>query len=81
MINRSMTKTAELLKDTSLKVAEAAERSVIDESTIASINKNLIETLNGVFEISNKAQQERRDKENRLMGYEAELKSVLMDKR
>lgn len=76
-INKSMTKTAELLKDTSLKVAEASERSLVDESTIVAINKNLIDTINGVFEISRKAQQERVDKEKRLMEYENELKNVL----
>lgn len=79
-INRSMTKTAEMLKDTSLKVAAASERSVIDEATIESINKSLVETITGVFEISRKAQQERADKEKRLLSYEAELKNVLVMK-
>lgn len=79
-INRSMTKTAEMLKDTSLKVAAASERSVIDEATIESINKSLVETITGVFEISRKAQQERAEKEKRLLSYEAELKNVLVMK-
>lgn len=79
-INKSMTKTAELLKDTSLKVAAASERSVIDESTIQSINKSLVETITGVYEISKRAQEERVDKEKRLLSYEAELKNALVIK-
>jgi uncharacterized protein YaaN involved in tellurite resistance len=79
-INKSMTQTAEMLKDTSLKVAAAAERSVIDESTIQSINRNLVDTISGVYEISKRAQQERADKEKRLQSYETELKNVLVIK-
>ena len=79
-INKSMTQTAELLKDTSLKVAAAAERSVIDESTIQSINRSLIDTISGVNEISKRAQEERADKEKRLLSYESELKNVLIVK-
>ncbi len=79
-INKSMVQTAEMLKDTSLKVAAAGERSVIDESTIQSINKNLVDTISGVYEISKKAQEERSDKEKRLLSYEAELKNVLVMK-
>ena len=79
-INKSMAQTAELLKDTSLKVAAAGERSVIDESTIQSINKSLVDTIAGVYEISKRAQQERTDKEKRLLSYEAELKNVLVMK-
>lgn len=79
-INKSMIQTAEMLKDTSLKVAAAGERSVIDESTIQSINKSLVDTIAGVYEISKRAQQERADKEKRLLSYEAELKNVLVIK-
>lgn len=79
-INKSMTKTAELLKDTSLKVAAASERSVIDESTIQSINRSLVDTITGVYEISKRAQEERADKEKRLLSYEAELKNALVIK-
>lgn len=79
-INKSMTKTAELLKDTSLKVAAASERSVIDETTIQSINKSLVDTITGVYEITKKAQEERTDKEKRLLSYEAELKNALVIK-
>lgn len=79
-INKSMTKTAEMLKDTSLKVAAASERSVIDEDTIASINRSLIDTISGVYEITRKAREERVDKEKRLLSYEAELKQALIVK-
>lgn len=75
-----MIETAEILKDTSLKVAAAGERSVIDESTIQGINKSLVDTIAGVYEISKRAQQERADKEKRLLSYEAELKNVLVIK-
>lgn len=77
-INRSMTKTAQMLKDTSLKVAAAGERSIVDEKTIASINRSLIDTITGIYEISQRAQAERADKEKRLLSYEAELKNALV---
>jgi len=79
-INKSMSKTADLLKDTSLKVAAASERSVIDEATIQSINKSLVDTISGVYEITKKAQEERADKEKRLLSYETELKNALVIK-
>ncbi len=54
--------------------------ATMERSTIQSINKSLVDTIAGVYEISKRAQQERADKEKRLLSYEAELKNVLVMK-
>ena len=69
---------AQMNKQMTLEAAQAVEKGVIDIETINVVNKNLIDSLNGSYEIAQKAIAEREEGAKKLRDNEAELKQAII---
>lgn len=77
--NELLKRNAETLKQGTIKVAEEAERSIVDIETVAETNKKLIETFDEVLRIQNEGRSKRAEAETTLGNIEAELKNKLLE--
>ena len=77
--NELLKKNAETLKQGTIKVAEEAERSIVDIETVAETNRKLIETFDEVLRIQNEGKTKRAEAETTLGNIESELKQKLLE--
>ena len=77
--NELLRKNAETLKQGTIKVAEEAERSIVDIETVAETNRKLIETFDEVLRIQNEGRAKRAEAETTLGNIESELKQKLLE--
>ena len=77
--NELLKKNAETLKQGTIKVAEEAERSIVDIETVAETNRKLIETFDEVLRIQNEGKTKRTEAETTLGNIESELKQKLLE--
>ena len=77
--NELLKKNAETLKQGTIKVAEEAERSIVDIETVAETNRKLIETFDEVLRIQNEGRAKRAEAETTLGNIESELKQKLLE--
>lgn len=76
--NEMIKENAKMLKQTTLDVRKEAERSTVDIETLEAANKELIETIQGSIEISNKAKEQRKLAEEKMSQIKQELKGALV---
>lgn len=76
--NDMIKENAKMLKQTTLDVRKEAERSTVDIETLEAANKELIETIQGSIEISNKAKEQRKLAEEKMSQIKQELKGALV---
>ena len=81
MTNELLKKNAEKLKQGSIDIAKAAERSIIDIETLQHTNEQLISTLDEVMQIQRDGAQKRQEAEAELRRIEGELKAKLTELR
>jgi len=79
MTNQLLIKNSEKLKQSSIAVAEASQRGIVDVTTIQIVNSNLIETINSVLEIQRQGTENRRSAEVELTKIETDLKQALLE--
>ncbi len=77
--NAMLIANSEMTKKLAIETAQAAERGVIDIETITQVNQNLIEALNGSYEITQNAITTRENGTKQLQENEAELKSAIIN--
>ncbi|MCT1796066.1 toxic anion resistance protein [Helcococcus kunzii] len=76
--NEMIRENARKLKKTTIGVREEAERSTVDIETLEEANKELIEAIEGSIEISKKAQEQRKQSEEKMVQIKTDLKTALM---
>lgn len=76
--NKMLIANSQMNKQMTLDAAKAIERGVIDIETIQAVNRNLIDSLSGSYEIAQKAIEDREEGAKQLRDNEAELKKAIM---
>lgn len=76
--NKMLIANSQMNKQMTLDAAKAYERGVIDIETIQAVNRNLIDSLSGSYEIAQKAIEDREEGAKQLRDNEAELKKAIM---
>ena len=79
MTNELLKKNSEMLKQGSLEIAEESEKSTISIETIRKTNSDLIATINGVIDITNKGRADRIAAEAELVKMEGDFKTALLE--
>ena len=81
MTNELLKKNAEMLKMGTIETAKEAERGIIDITTLAKTNQDLIDTITEVMNVQREGRQQRIDAEKQLIVLEAQLKQKLLELR
>ena len=81
MTNELLKKNAEMLKMGTIETAREAERGIIDITTLAKTNQDLIDTITEVMNVQKEGHQQRIDAEKQLLVLEAQLKQKLLELR
>ena len=76
--NELLKKNAELLKQTTVGVAQESERGIVDIETLKHTNQMLIDTLDEVVKIQNDGRAKRKEAEAELARIEDQLKNKLL---
>lgn len=76
--NKMLIANSQMNKQMTLDAAKAIESGVIDIETIQAVNRNLIDSLSGSYEIAQKAIEDREENAKQLRDNEAELKKAIM---
>lgn len=76
--NAMLIANSQMNKQLALETAQAVERGVVDIETINTVNQNLIESLTGSYEITQKAILAREEGAKQLQTNEAELKNAIV---
>ena len=79
--NELLRKNAEVLKQTTISVAQESERGVVDIETLQETNRKLIETIDEVMNIQQDGRQKRKEAEAELFKIEQDLKAKLLEVR
>ncbi len=79
MTNELLKKNAEMLKMGTIETAKEAERGIIDVSTLAKTNQDLIDTITEVMTVQREGRQQRIDAEKQLVVLESQLKQKLLE--
>jgi uncharacterized protein YaaN involved in tellurite resistance len=79
MTNDLLKKNAEMLKMGTIETAKEAERGIIDITTLAKTNQDLIDTITEVMTVQKEGRQQRLDAEKQLIVLEAQLKQKLLE--
>ena len=79
--NELLKKNADLLKDTTIGIAEESERGIVDIETLKHTNESLISTLDEVLQIQTDGAKKRQEAEQELRRIEGELKQKLLETR
>ena len=79
--NELLKKNAELLKQTTVGVAQESERGIVDIETLKHTNQMLIDTLDEVVKIQNDGRAKRKAAEVELMNIETQLKDKMLEVR
>ena len=77
--NELLKKNAELLKQTTVGVAQESERGIVDIETLKHTNQMLIDTLEEVVKIQNDGRAKRKAAEVELMNIETQLKDKMLE--
>jgi len=77
--NKLLKKNAELLKQTTVGVAQESERGIVDIETLKHTNQMLIDTLDEVVKIQNDGRAKRKAAEVELMNIETQLKDKMLE--
>lgn len=77
--NELLKKNAELLKQTTVGVAQESERGIVDIETLKHTNQMLIETLDEVVKIQNDGRAKRKAAEVELLNIENQLKDKMLE--
>ena len=75
--NELLQKNSELLKQGSIDIAKASERSIVDIETLRITNRNIVETIEEVIRIHNDGAKNREIAEQEILQVENELKDQL----
>ncbi|MCL2353819.1 MAG: toxic anion resistance protein [Defluviitaleaceae bacterium] len=79
MTNKLLEKNSELLKQSTIQAAEAAQAGIVSIDTVKKVNENLIETIHAVIDIQEKGTQSRKEAAVELEKIEADLKNTLIE--
>ena len=79
LYNELLKKNAELLKQTTVGVAQESERGIVDIETLKHTNQMLIDTLDEVVKIQNDGRAKRKAAEVELMNIETQLKDKMLE--
>ncbi|HPJ02103.1 MAG TPA: toxic anion resistance protein [Candidatus Limiplasma sp.] len=79
MTNELLRKNAEMLKMGTIETAKEAERGIIDVTTLAKTNQDLIDTITEVMTVQREGRQHRIDAEKQLIVLESQLKQKLLE--
>ncbi len=77
--NELLKKNAELLKQTTVGVAEESERGIVDIETLQHTNQMLIDTLDEVVKIQNDGRAKRKAAEVELLNIENQLRDKMLE--
>ena len=77
--NELLKKNAELLKQTTVGVAQESERGIVDIETLKHTNQMLIDTLDEVVKIQNDGRAKRKAADVELMNIETQLKDKMLE--
>ena len=77
--NELLKKNAQLLKETTVGVAQESERGIVDIETLQHTNQMLIDTLDEVVKIQNDGRAKRKAAEVELMNIENQLKDKMLE--
>ena len=77
--NELLKKNAEMLKQTTVGVAQESERGIVDIETLKHTNQMLIDTLDEVVKIQNDGRAKRKAAEVELMNIETQLKDKMLE--
>ena len=77
--NELLKENAELLKQTTVGVAQESERGIVDIETLKHTNQMLIDTLDEVVKIQNDGRAKRKAAEVELMNIETQLKDKMLE--
>lgn len=77
--NELLKKNAELLKQTTVSVAQESERGIVDIETLKHTNQMLIDTLDEVVKIQNDGRAKRKAAEVELLNIENQLKDKMLE--
>ena len=77
--NELLKKNAELLKQTTVGVAQESERGIVDIETLKHTNQMLIDTLDEVVKIQNDGRAKRKAAEVELLNIENQLKNKMLE--
>ncbi len=77
--NELLRKNAELLKQTTVGVAQESERGIVDIETLKHTNQMLIDTLDEVVKIQNDGRAKRKAAEVELLNIENQLKDKMLE--
>ena len=72
--NNMLKRNSEMLRTTSVRIAEENERSVVDIETLRKANDDLFATIDSVLNIQEEGRRKRRAAEQELLGIENQLK-------
>ena len=79
--NELLRENAEVLKQTTIKVAQESERGIIDLETLQETNQKLIDTIDEVLHIQTEGREKRKAAEAELHRMEQEMKDKLLEVR
>jgi len=79
--NELLRENAEVLKQTTIKVAQESERGIIDLETLQETNQKLIDTIDEVLHIQTEGREKRKAAEAELYKMEQEMKNKLLEVR
>ncbi|MBQ1228649.1 MAG: toxic anion resistance protein [Firmicutes bacterium] len=79
--NELLRENAEVLKQTTIKVAQESERGIIDLETLQETNQKLIDTIDEVLHIQTEGREKRKAAEAELYKMEQEMKDKLLEVR
>ena len=75
--NKMLKRNSEMLRTTSVKIAEENERSIVDMDTLRQANNDLFSAIESVLTIQREGRQKRLSAEKELLDIEQELKTKL----
>ena len=75
--NKMLVKNSRMLKDTSTKIAQENERSIVDLNTLRQVNDDLFTTIDNVLTIQKESRSKRLEAEKELLKIEGEFKTKI----
>ncbi|MDR2223072.1 MAG: toxic anion resistance protein [Flavobacteriaceae bacterium] len=76
--NELLKRNSEMLKDSTIKIAQETERGIVDIETIRKVNADIISTIDEIVRIQEEGKEKRRTVEVELLEQENELKKHLL---
>jgi uncharacterized protein YaaN involved in tellurite resistance len=74
--NSMLKRNSEMLRNTSIKIAEENERSVVDIETLRKVNEDLFATIDSVLNIQRESRLKRKAAEQELLNIENEMSTI-----